>query len=206
MAFYRDEKGRLIRKDGSLAKTPDRTGVDRRGSMGHSSVDRALGGDGPMRDQYERLAADPNTTVRGLMKWFAERKLTVSRGAIDRHRRRYFRNFLKVREAGELANAFCAVLRANGAAGFLEASQGRIEASMMQDLFALQEKPGFQAEQWHAWAKTLGELASSRRCIDEVAAESRRRAAETVKAADAAAKRGASGAEIAERVRQILGA
>ena len=73
MPFLRDSQGRLIRKDGSLVEGaqkgrkagPRKTPIRKSGRISHLRVDALLGGEGAMRDEYERLLADPPSVSPG---------------------------------------------------------------------------------------------------------------------------------------------
>jgi hypothetical protein len=202
MAFLRDEQGRVICKDGTPAKRRDRGGPARKKNIGHSSVDKALGGRGPLRGAYEKLLGEPNTTIRTLIAWFKERGHCLSHGAIDRHRRVYLHSVEKVRESALIAHTFCDILRKNGAGALVEASQGRLEMMMMHDVFKLSDQPDLPPDKWHAWSKAMKEIVGTRRNVDTMREESERKEKEA--AQEKLDPREVS-RRVADQVREILG-
>src|SRR5687767_10719217 len=99
MAFLFDGQRRMIRKDGSLVPRA----VVRRGPakerLTHLGVDRILGGQTPLRAEYERLLDTPGTYLRELQAFLARRGHKVGLSAIKRHRQKFREEFRSVREA-----------------------------------------------------------------------------------------------------------
>ena len=113
MAFLRNEKKELIRKDGSVVpravrqKGPRKTVVDGAGRrrVSHMKVDKILGGTGPLREEYERLLENPNTLLKDLAAWFKERGHHVNITAVRIHRKRHLEQFEDVRQVAKMAAA-----------------------------------------------------------------------------------------------------
>lgn len=212
MPFLRDAQNRLIRKDGSIVEGAQKGRPRGRGKsklvghwISHLKVDKILGGAGPVRDEYERLLENPNTMIKDLQAWFTARGQYVNQTAINVHRHRHQEQFDKVRSASRMAEAFCEVVRKNGAGRFVEASQGRFEMMMMENLFKMTDAEKFEPKDWQAWGKALNEVRSSRQALEEMTINFERKANEATKAAESAANAGETGRQVVERMKEILG-
>jgi hypothetical protein len=202
MPFLRDEQNRLIRKDGTLVPRA----VGRRGPskdrMSHLKVDRILGGPGALRTEYERLMDTPGVFLKDLQKFLADRGHRVCLTAVKIHRSRHQAEFKSLREAARMAEAFCRVAAENGGQGaFVDATQGRFEMLLMQDLFKLKDNPQLDPGEWQAWAKALGGAVAARRGVQALHEANERRTGTR----DDAGKGGASGKDVVERMKEILG-
>jgi hypothetical protein len=164
-------------------------------------IDMILGASGPLRDEYERLMENPATLLRHLQAWLAERGHHVNLTSIRRHRIKHLERFQKVRQASHMAQAFCEVVRKQGAGSLVEASQGRFEMLLMQDLFQMKDNPTLAPGEWQGWAKTLQQAAETRRDVERMREEYQRRAKDAVKEAE----KGATGKDVVVRMREILG-
>jgi len=223
MGFLRDEQGRLIRKDGSLVegaqsgrhKGPRKTVIDGGGADGaggepgrvsHMRVDMILGPAGPLRDEYEKLLENPCTLLKDLAAWFATRGHRVCLTSIRRHRNRHLTAYQQLRLAARTSAAFSDIVHRDGRGGgaFVEAAQAEFEMKFMQGIKQLGDK--VEPEQWLILCKALSGTVESRRAVNAMRVEFEERAKRATEEAQRAAKKGATGAEIAERVRQILGA
>ena len=191
MAFLRDEHGRLVCKDGTLVERPAGRRGPRRteiavkssgaadgagGRVSHLRVDQVLGGPGALRDEYERLLDDPNTRLKDLQAWLAERGHHVNHTAINRHRHRHLAEFRKVRQASRMAQAFCAVVRKEGPGAMTEAAQGRFEMLLMQNLFEMKDDAALAPGEWERWAKAVDAAAANRRTVEKMRRDLSRRA------------------------------
>jgi hypothetical protein len=197
MPLIRDEQGRLLRGDGSLAKPPDRSKLRNKGYMYHSSVDRALGAATPLRAEYERLLADPNSTLKSLAAWLHEHGIKVSKGAVHRHRRHFAAEYATIHEAKRKAEAHCEVLGRYGPTVFFAAANGRLGMCMMHDAFALPDQPHLSPQEWATWAKAM-QVASGVQA--EVRMDEQRQAKEAPKLSQREVD-----IMTAETVREILG-
>jgi hypothetical protein len=218
MAFLRDKQGRLIRKDGSLVegaqagrhKGPRRTVIagDSDGQpsrVSHMRVDMILGGSGPLRDEYERLLENPCTLLKDLAAWFATRGHRVCLTSIRRHRNRHLRTHNELRAAARASAAFSDLVYRDGRGGgaFIESAQAEFEMKFMQDLKRLGEN--VPPEQWLVLCKALSGTVESRRVVNAMRVEFEERAKRATEEAQRAAKKGATGAEVARRMREIFG-
>jgi hypothetical protein len=219
MGFLFDEQGRMVRKDGSLIprvprhKGPRKTVIADSADgnptrVSHMRVDMILGGAGPLRDEYEKLLENPCTLLKDLAAWFATRGHRVCLTSIRRHRNRHLAAYQQLRLAARTSAAFSDIVHRDGRGGgaFVEAAQAEFEMKFMQGIKELGENPKIPAEQWLVLCKALSGTVESRRAVNAMRVEFEERAKRATEEAQRAAKKGATGAEIAERVRQILGA
>jgi hypothetical protein len=126
--------------------------------------------------------------------------------SIRRHRNRHLAAYQQLRLAAKTSAAFSDIVHRDGRGGgaFVEAAQAQFEMKFMEGLEKLgKEVP---AEQWLILCKALSGTVESRRVVNAMRVEFEERAKNATEEAQRAAKKGATGAEIAERVRQILGA
>ena len=214
MPIYFNEHGQQVRKDGTLVvKRPPRTGprttAVRKGAVSHFRVDQLLGAEGPLRDEYERLLRDPNTMLKDCAAFFAGRGMPVTQSAIHRHRQAFLADFRQVRHAAQSAAAFCEIVRKQGGeaggAAFVEAAQGHFEMKLMQTMSELDDPGKLTPEQWERYGKTLKGSAATRRDLEQMREEYRRRVAEAAKAAEEGMKKGATTKDVVARMREIMG-
>lgn len=205
MGFLFDDQRRMIRKDGSLVPRA----VVRRGPglprASHLKVDRILGGQGPLRSEYEKLMDTPGVYLKDLQKFLAEKGHHVCLSAIKIHRAKYRDEFKELRMAARMAEAFCRTAAEHGFGTLLEASQGRLEMKVMQEVFDLQKSDKLGPDVLQKWGKALGGMVSSRRGVADAQAEYDARARAAVKAVEDATKSGATGKDVVLRMREILG-
>jgi hypothetical protein len=213
MPFLRNELGQMIRKDGTVVERAGKgrsPGVGKRttqlpdGQISHLRVDKILGGSGPLRDEYERRLENPNTYIKHLQAWLAERGHHVNISAINTHRKRHIETFKKVRASAQEAAVLCDIVRKQGGS-FVEAAQGHFEMKLMQTMSRMADDKELPAEQAQVWCKTLAGAVAARRSLEELRAEYERRAAEAAKAGEAEVKKGATGKDVVARMREILG-
>lgn len=209
MPFLRDTQNRLVRKDGSLVERP----VTRRGPraaelgggrVSHLRVDQILGGPGEFREAYEKLLDTPATFLKDLQAFFHARGHRVTLSAINRHRRRYHATFSSVREAAKMAAAFCAVTRREGAGAIAEATQGRFEMLLMQDLFKMKDNPALAPDEWQSWSRAVSTAVANRRHVEEMREAFDRKAAAAGKVMDDLDPQ-EKNRQVVSRVREILG-
>ena len=109
-----------------------------------------------------------------------------------------------------MASMFCTLSRQHGAGAIAEATQGKFEMDLMQDLFKLHkdkkgEGSGKSPKWWNQMSKTLAGMVATRRSVEEMRADFEAKAKAAVEAVKKLDSRD-RGREIAERVREILGA
>ena len=207
MPFRRDEQGRLLRKDGTLVPPVERlTGPRRtmkRGRVSHLRVDQLLGGEGELRDAYEKLLANPNTLLRELAAFLLERTgQRVNLAAVRRHRDRHTDELRSLREATRMASAFCELARRDGPGAIAEAAHGRFEMLLMQDLFKLKDNPQLAPGEWQRWSRAVSGAVANRRSVEELRGELAERAeAEAEKDVDP----GERNRLVVEQMREIMG-
>lgn len=120
------------------------------------------------------------------------------------HRHRHLEQFHKVREASRMAQAFCEVVRKEGAGAIVEASQGRFEMLLMQDLFRMKENPALPPDEWQRWSRAVGGAVATRRSVEEMRQEFDRKAAAAAKAVETLDPTEGN-LRVVNRVREILG-
>jgi hypothetical protein len=207
----KDAKGRFLRKDGSFTPAFSRPRQKRKRQptrVKHFRVDLVLT-DPAQRAEYDRLLADPNTTTLMLTQWLHAHGHAVCHSAVQRHRRHAQADLWQLRECSRMASMFCTLSRQHGAGAIAEATQGKFEMELMQDLFKMREDKDKKGRKSPAWwnqmSKTLAGMVATRRSVEEMRADFEAKA----KAAMAELQKLNSrdrGREIAERVKAILGA
>ena len=219
MGFLRDDQGRLIRKDGSLvegaqcgrAKGPGKKPVAVGADGEPIRVSAHAGGHDPRRGRpaTRRVRAAAGKPVhaaegpRGVVRHARGHKVCLT--SIRRHRNRYLAAYQQLRLAAKTSAAFSDIVHRDGrGAAVHRVAQAEFEMKFMQDLKRLGEN--VPAEQWLVLCKALSGTVESRRVVNAMRVEFEERARRATEEAQHAAKKGATGAEIAERVRQILGA
>ena len=205
MARAQDALGRFVLGDGTPAPPPP-AGVRRPrvpAAFRHFRVDAVLSAD--ERAEYERLLADPNATARSLQAWLRDRGHRVCRSAVVRHRRSFAAELRRVRDVARMAEAFCALTRRQGAGAIADAAHARFEMMLMESLFKLPGAEQLPPGEWQSMARTVSSAVATRRNVEEMRAEFERKAKAAAAELEEGAARHATGPEVVERVRQILG-
>lgn len=205
MARPQDPLGRFVLADGSPAPLPE-PGVKRRRRptvFKHYRVDAVL--DPADREAYERLVADPNSTVKSLQDWLGARGHRVCRTAVRRHRHSLTDDLRRFRDVTRMAESFCALTRREGAGAIAEAAHAKFEMMLVESLFKLPGAEQFPADEWQTMAKTVSSAVATRRSVEEMRAEFERRAKAAADEVAKGTEKQASGREVVERVREILG-
>ena len=94
---------------------------------------------------------------------------------------------------------------ARGGAAFVEVAQANFEMQLMERLTELKNDKSVTPEQWLIFCKTLSGAVSSRKVVNAMRVEFEERAKAAAKVAEDAAKQGATGQEVVERMKEILG-
>ena len=204
MARRQDSLGRFVRAEGAPAPLPAPEGKTKRGpaAFKHFRVDAVLSP--TEREAYERLLADPNSTVASLQAWLGERGHRVCRTAVARHRRSFAADLTKLREAARMAQTFCAISRQAGGAGAIaEAAHARFEMLLMRKLFEMQDSPVLAPGDWQVLGKTVRSAVQTRQNVEEMRADLDAKTREA--AAEAARQEPVDGVTVVNRVREMLG-
>ena len=143
--------------------------------------------------------------MRELQAFLAERGHRVGLWAIKRHRQKFRAEFRSVREAAQMAEAFCRVTGEHGRGAFLDAAQGNFEMRVMQNLLQMKQDETLGPEQWQAWGKALDHMAKNRRHVEELRVEFERRVKQAATECEKVAGSGATGRDVVARMREILG-
>jgi hypothetical protein len=204
MARPQDALGRFVLGDGTPAPPPAR-GRKPRGpaAFKHFRVDAVLSAE--ERAEYERLLADPTSTAKSLQDWLRDRGHRVCRSAVSRHRKTFASELRRVRDVARMAETFCALTRREGAGAIAEAAHAKFEMMLMESLFKMPGAEQFPADQWQSMAKTVSSAVATRRSVEEMRADFERRAKAAAEEVAKASEHQATGEEVVERVRQILG-
>jgi hypothetical protein len=170
-----------------------------------SKIDRVL--NAADRKQYLQLVVDPRATVASLRAWLLEHGASVRAQAIRRHRDRYLAEYGEVERAAQQANIVVQIAREEGIAGLSEVALVKLEQVLMQQFtLAMDEEkrlgPGVLTEM----SKSLATVMSTRETAEAIRRENEAQKRKAAEEADRLAKRGVSGADIAARVKEILGA
>jgi hypothetical protein len=200
--------GRFLRKDGSFtpaASRPRRKRKRESTRIKHFRVDLILT-DPAERVEYDRLLADPNSTSTTLAAWLHAHGHSVCKQAVQRHRRHALGALQQLRECSRMASMFCTLSRQHGAGAIAEATQGKFEMDLMQDLFKMHEgeKGNKSPKWWNQMSKTLAGMIATRRNVEEMRADFEAKA----KAAVAEAQKLSSrhhGRDVVARMQEILG-
>jgi uncharacterized protein DUF3486 len=204
----RDALGRFDRPFDS----PPRLGPDgqpnprRRGKptrFKHFKIDELLPPE--HREAYEALLDDPTSTLPSLQRWLRAHGVNVSHTAISNHRTHRFYDLKGMREAAQMASTFCALSRKHGAGAIAEASHAKFEMMLMQNLFNLRGAPEMPREEWQSMAKLVGSALANRRTVEELREGYEHRAKQAAEETERAMKRGVSGKDVVQRMKDILG-
>jgi hypothetical protein len=201
-----DSLGRFMRADGTPAPPPDPSAkpVHRRATQfKHFRVDAVLTDE--QRGEYEKLLAHPNTTVKQLQAWLGAHGPPVCRSAVTRHRQDFHSGLKRMREIAHMASSFCELTRTYGPGAVAEASHGRFEMMLMESLFDMPDAKQMPLADWQAMSKTVQGVVATRRSVEQMRSEFEAKAKQAAAEAAAAAAKNVSSAEVAERVREILG-
>ena len=170
-----------------------------------SKIDRVLNAED--RKQYLKFVVDPRSTVSSLRAWLLEHGASVWPQAIRRHRHHYLAEYGEVERAARQANIVVEIAREEGIAGLSEVALVKLEQVLMQQ-FTLARKeetrlePGVLTE----LSKSMATVMSTRETAEAIRRENEAQKRKAAEEADRLARRGVSGADIAARVKEILGA
>jgi hypothetical protein len=200
----KDRFGRFKPHEGPPAPPPGPHKQKRRSTQfKHFRVDAVL--NDADRAEYEKLLAHPNTTIKQLQAFLAAKGHHVCRSAVSRHRQDHHIEFKRLREVSRMAQSFCDLTRDNGPGVIAEANHARFEMLLMESLFNVPGAKEMPPEQWERMAKTIGNAVATRRSVEEMRADYDRRAREAAALVENANKKGATGKDVVERMKEILG-
>jgi hypothetical protein len=189
----------------SLHRYAAERGLRKRRPQAFSKIDRLLSAED--RKQYLKLAVDPRSTVPLLRAWLLEHGASVRPQAIRRHRDRYLAEYGKVERAAQQANIVVQIAREEGIAGLSEVALVHLEQVLMQQFtLAMDEKKRLEAGALSEMSKSLATVMSTRETAEAIRRENEAQKRKAAEEAERLARRGVSGADIAARVKEILGA
>ncbi len=199
-----DALGRFVRADGTPAPLPEPGIKHRRGParFKHFRID-ALPLTPEQREEYERLLADPTSTVQQLQDWLRARGHRVCRSAVTRHRHSFHADLTRLREVARMAQSLCELSRKQpGGPGVIaEAAAAHFEMNLMESLHKMKGAPDLPAAEWRQMAATLAEIVATRRSVEAMREEFERRAKAAVEEAQ---RKNVTSEDVADRMRQIL--
>ena len=158
------------------------------------------------RTAYEALLADPATTIDVAAAWLAARGHSFTRKTIGIHRVRFMETIVTVRHTARLAAAITDLARARGDAAMSDGMLTRFEQVMLEQL-TLPRADGSQipARDLADISKSVAAAVGSREQFEAMRRELEAAKRQAVEGAERAARGGATGPEVVERVREILG-
>jgi hypothetical protein len=170
-----------------------------------TKIDRLLSSE--ERKRYLKLVVDPWSTVASLREWLLAHGASVWPQAIRRHRDRYLVEYGEVERAAQQANIVVEIAREEGIAGLSEVALVKLEQVLMQQFtLAKKQETRLAAGELTEMSKSLATVMSTRETAEAIRRENEAQKRKATEEADRLAKRGATGADIAARVKEILGA
>lgn len=163
------------------------------------------------RPAYESLLADAGTTGADAIAWLRARGYRVGSCAVLNHRRNFNRMVREVRQTARFADALADLARRHGTIVMSDLTLTRLQQLVMQRLMrepqaATDEKEEVLGmEELGELSKMVKDAVGSRRHVEAMRSDDDRRRREAAAEAQKAAKGGASGQAVADRVREILG-
>jgi hypothetical protein len=159
------------------------------------------------RKQYLALVVDPRSSVSSLQAWLLARGHGVSKTTITLHRDRYLEDYGLLERGAREAEMVVEIARESGITGLSEVALVRLEQFLMQQFtkrHLADEK--VDARDLTEMSKSLATVMSTRETAEAIRRENEAQKRNAAEEAERLAKRGATGADIAARVKEILGA
>lgn len=166
-------------------------------------IDRVLSAED--RAAYEALLADPRTTLVAAREWLAARGYSFAGDTVCTHRRRFLDTLSTVRHTARLASTMAELARKHGDVTMSNGMLTRFEQVMLEQLTLAREGGHIPAKDLADMSKSVAAAVGSREQFEAMRRELEDARRKALDGADAAAKGGATGREVVERVREILG-
>jgi hypothetical protein len=158
------------------------------------------------RAAYEALLAQPRTRLQECFAWLkAHGYPHVGAHAVMTHRRRFRDKLEGVRQSARFAQAIVQVARESGQAAMSDGMLTRFEQVMLEQLMRLEEHEKVRVSDLTDMSKCVSAAVGSRERFEELRREheqTKRRAAEE---GERLGNSGASGKDVVERMKEILG-
>ena len=189
--------------DGSIQKYSAHTGARPRGPGRVSRIDKILTPE--HHAEYKALLADIRTTAREAEAWLKERGYHVSQPTVSKHRKGFRETLDKVQYAAECASAVAQIAREHGEGALTDGMLTQFEQVVFQQLVDTPEGKQFDPKDLVELGKAVNGAVGSRERVGKMRLEFEEAKRKAAQAAEEVAKTGASGKEVVERVREILG-
>ena len=158
------------------------------------------------RTEYEALIADPRTTLDAATEWLRGRGYPVGRKSTGTHRSRFLVTLKRVRDSARLAGEM--IRLGHGNAGTTAMSGGmlvRCEQVLMEQLVRLREQDAIDTKQLAELCKMVNGAVVARETLEATERENERAKRRAVEEGERLSKAGASGKDVVERMKAILG-
>jgi hypothetical protein len=158
------------------------------------------------RAGYEQFIADPRVTNRDAMRWLSKHGYDVRLSAVRIHRQRFVDALANIRDSARVATEVVTITRTAGAAKLSEGVVAKLEQVIFEQLFKLKErKKKIAPRDLSELAKCIAQTVNTRDAIESIRAKFEEEKRKASKAAEDAAKGGATGKDVVVRMREILG-
>lgn len=166
-------------------------------------IDRMLSDED--RVAYEALLANPRTSSRDARAWLLARGYKAAGDTVITHRRRFLETLAGVRRTARLASAIAQLAREHGDVTMSNAMLTRFEQVMLEQFIRTTDGTPVAPKDLGEMSKSVASAVGSRERFAAMLREFEDAKQRALAGADAAAQRGATGPEVVERVREILG-
>ncbi len=157
------------------------------------------------RAAYEAMLTEPTTTIVVARKWLADRGYSFAGDTVGTHRRRFLDSLVTLRQTARLASAITDLARKHGDVTMSNGMLTRFEQVMLEQLVRTQEGGHIPAKDLVDMSKSVSAAVGSREQFEAMRRELEEAKRKALEVADTAARGGATGKEVVERVREILG-
>lgn len=157
------------------------------------------------RAAYETLLANPRTSVAEARAWLRDRGYSASAPTVSAHRRRFLTKLDGVRETARLAASIAEIAREHGDVAMSNGMLTRFEQVMLEQFMLAREGGQIPAKDLADMSKSVAAAVGSREQFEAMRREFEETKVKATEAAEHAAKGGATGRQVVERVREILG-
>jgi hypothetical protein len=159
------------------------------------------------RPAYEALLTDPRTSVPDARAWLAARGYAMSATSVSAHRKRFEESLDGLRDTARLAASIAQIAREQGEVALSDGMLTRFEQVMLEQLSrpAGVEGPPIPAKDLAEMSKSVAAAVGSRERFETMRREFEEAKVKAAEEAESAAKGGATGRQVVERVREILG-
>jgi hypothetical protein len=159
------------------------------------------------RVAYQAFIRDPRTTPVKAERWFKEHGYTIGTSAVRHHLSRHNKLEADIYFAAQSAAALGRIVRAEGSAVMTEGMLTRFEQLVMEQLLLANKDNPFSTKELSEMSEVMSRTVTSRDRLEDAHRKWNSDKRDAVQAADAAAKKkGATPKDVAERIREVLGA